>query len=162
MWSFNPRTHVGCDKIGALFGTESKFQSTHPRRVRQTVFSFKVRNYLFQSTHPRRVRLFGADTYEDFVGFNPRTHVGCDGRIKRKIKNRRSFNPRTHVGCDCLANRQHHLQPCFNPRTHVGCDSLYSLYFAELPCFNPRTHVGCDRIPVLLQCSTIVSIHAPT
>ena len=75
---FNPRTHVGCDAssvaIGSTIGISihaptwgatkpddlsqaiGKFQSTHPRGVRQndrtTLGNYKV----FQSTHPRGVR----------------------------------------------------------------------------------------------------------
>ncbi len=99
---FNPRTHVGCDaSIGQPQEIPSKFQSTHPRRVRlfanhtangfiefQSTHPRRVRQSLddlrttleeFQSTHPRRVRLYYIK-FNDVTlqGFNPRTHVGCD------------------------------------------------------------------------------------
>ena len=77
--SFNPRTHVGCDKSSRLWGSNTiRFQSTHPRRVRQL--------------KPER----RCDTW----GFNPRTHVGCDTSRRRCRQLQDSFNPRTHVGCD--------------------------------------------------------------
>ena len=76
---FNPRTREGCDDILVTPAkTSSKFQSTHPRRVRldnvsksSTLSDFNPRtregcdeqtsedeeeDYIFQSTHPRRVR----------------------------------------------------------------------------------------------------------
>ena len=35
---------------------------------------------MFQSTHPRRVRLPSFVTIALALGFNPRTHVGCDAQ----------------------------------------------------------------------------------
>ena len=34
------------------------------------------------------------------VGFNPRTHTGCDFLLSRSRSRSGSFNPRTHTGCD--------------------------------------------------------------
>ena len=55
---FNPRTHEECD-CGPqnYFQTQTKFQSTHSRRVRRSEFP----HYLLP-----------------FVRFNPRTHEECD------------------------------------------------------------------------------------
>ena len=36
------------------------------------------------------------------------------------------FNPRTHVGCDLHQQRCHSVHNGFNPRTHVGCDRIFS------------------------------------
>ena len=77
-WSFNPRTHEGCDLVGVrglqrfdvsihaptkgatqLRGRMvcyQRFQSTHPRRVRHRHKSTNASLSTFQSTHPRRVR----------------------------------------------------------------------------------------------------------
>ena len=57
-YSFNPRTHAGCDYIdGDNKNGESKFQSTHPRGVRLFAVVGKLLFMLvFQSTHPRGVR----------------------------------------------------------------------------------------------------------
>ena len=54
----------------------------------------------FQSTHPRGVRQNAIKMIGRFVYFNPRTHVGCDTRSPRSCVPRIHFNPRTHVGCD--------------------------------------------------------------
>ena len=54
----------------------------------------------FQSTHPRRVRPEISKLALPRVGFNPRTHVGCDVFKRIKKRKRLCFNPRTHVGCD--------------------------------------------------------------
>ena len=73
--SFNPRTHVGCDieiiepisickvsihaptwgatEIYLLKNLHQRFQSTHPRGVRQIPFVVVHADILFQSTHPR-------------------------------------------------------------------------------------------------------------
>ena len=46
------------------------------------------------ATHrPANVRL-------NVIGFNPRTHEGCDCCFFRSIDKPHGFNPRTHEGCD--------------------------------------------------------------
>ena len=56
-YSFNPRTHVGCDRRQLRrWMAVPWFQSTHPRRVRRRVAGVAVVYVEFQSTHPRRVR----------------------------------------------------------------------------------------------------------
>ena len=55
--NFNPRTREGCDVGLRLLTYQSfLFQSTHPRRVRQSVVLDVHSTSEFQSTHPRRVR----------------------------------------------------------------------------------------------------------
>ena len=163
---FNPRTHVGCDvgkkditpsteisihaptwgatNTKAVVRASSEFQSTHPRGVRPKDLIDKIQCQLFQSTHPRGVRPLQERIQQDFIDFNPRTHVGCDKNVTKMIGHFGYFNPRTHVGCDVLdfAITNYHLH--FNPRTHVGCDFDFFADKFERSDFNPRTHVGCD------------------
>ena len=99
---FNPHTHEGCDVNYSIdkdgnrtvsIHTPTKgvtyvssinsylgymFQSTHPRRVWPSMWSWKTWWRKFQSTHPRRVWL--DDWTEGWIyrGFNPHTHEGCD------------------------------------------------------------------------------------
>ena len=55
--SFNPRTHVGCDcPFPCMPQRYTMFQSTHPRRVRLGKWFYFDWFRVFQSTHPRRVR----------------------------------------------------------------------------------------------------------
>ena len=58
---FNPRIHEGCDtdNVGNVLDVVL-FQSTHPRRMRQSPISVSHCFKLFQSTHPRRMRLAAA------------------------------------------------------------------------------------------------------
>ena len=77
-----------------------RFQSTHPRRVRQDEQQMQLYCDKFQSTHPRRVRLYEIHTCVIIKCFNPRTHVGCDSRSSGFRYENLRFNPRTHVGCD--------------------------------------------------------------
>ena len=58
---------------------QAKFQSTHPHGVRRLTI-----------THMLRIAL----------GFNPRTHTGCDIALYMFISQNPCFNPRTHTGCD--------------------------------------------------------------
>ena len=76
---FNPRTRVGCDKVG-IDRTETVGR--------------------FQSTHPRGVRRWRAALPVSAVCFNPRTRVGCDGDGRNSYVHDGCFNPRTRVGCD--------------------------------------------------------------
>ena len=76
---FNPRTHVGCDLMNPQnVIVKYMFQSTHPRRVRHNGTAVYSVVLSFQSTHPRRVRLARREKLAFCIGFNPRTHVGCD------------------------------------------------------------------------------------
>ena len=56
-----------------------RFQSTHPRGVRQRCEITAGDTGEFQSTHPRGVRPPIPRTPRAGRYFNPRTHVGCDG-----------------------------------------------------------------------------------
>ena len=78
--NFNPRTHVGCDvRPLHLLAARGKFQSTHPRGVRQLLDRDFKPVTLFQSTHPRGVRHIIRKARDNLhKDFNPRTHVGCD------------------------------------------------------------------------------------
>ena len=76
---FNPRTHVGCDATPiAPNRVTTGFQSTHPRGVRPVTPSDIARLTEFQSTHPRGVRRNRLRSPYPRKSFNPRTHVGCD------------------------------------------------------------------------------------
>ena len=121
-YSFNPRTHAGCDERKDILLSRNrvsihaptqgatmmrnpkylpnKFQSTHPRRVRPHNLSREWKSTMFQSTHPRRVRLRLRTLKRTRGSFNPRTHAGCDIFLKITTATNRSFNPRTHAGCD--------------------------------------------------------------
>ena len=101
----------------------------------------------FQSTHPHGVRRKRGDAMpEKTKHFNPRTHMGCDGNQRSRLRGRLHFNPRTHMGCDVITWLHSAQLRYFNPRTHMGCDVITWLHSAQLRYFNPRTHMGCDRI----------------
>ena len=60
--------------------------------------------------------------------------------------------------------RKHLIIPWqrFNPRSHMGSDSSFRIHQRRLCSFNPRSHMGSDLPQLSLECTTIVSIHAPT
>ncbi len=77
---FNPRTREGCDWVSpGLLICFTRFQSTHPRRVRHC-------RHWCDAT--RR------------MSFNPRTREGCDGNNEAGELPCCGFNPRTREGCD--------------------------------------------------------------
>ena len=55
------------------------FQSTHPHGVRPTFAISSTSSVMFQSTHPHGVRHRRLGFLQTVQGFNPRTHMGCDG-----------------------------------------------------------------------------------
>ena len=57
---------------------------------------------MFQSTHPHGVRPFARLISSVRIGFNPRTHTGCDRFQRGCCHGGRGFNPRTHTGCDVV------------------------------------------------------------
>ena len=99
---FNPRTHVGCDILdpddphrlvisihaptwgathGEAGGQHRPAISIHaPTWGATEVENLQPEPIKFQSTHPRGVRLNDSKMMENYIDFNPRTHVGCDLR----------------------------------------------------------------------------------
>ena len=122
--NFNPRTHVGCDvRPLHLLAARGKFQSTHPRGVRQLLDRDFKPVTLFQSTHPRGVRPLHPLRFSRLSRFQS-THPRGVRHIIRKARDNlhKDFNPRTHVGCDRNSIMLTLKSVDFNPRTHVGCD----------------------------------------
>ena len=95
---------------------------------------------MFQSTHPRRVRHNRLYRFLNHHSFNPRTHVGCDTRLRATLHGHNEFQS-----------------------THPRRVRLFQIFLLVLVVsFNPRTHVGCDRNLTQVQRDIAVSIHAPT
>ena len=77
------------------------FQFTHPRGVRPSSTTTGRPCHPFQFTHPRGVRQKRDQQYVLNVGFNSRTHAGCDGdEFSGSGADTAGFNSRTHAGCD--------------------------------------------------------------
>ena len=178
--------------MAKAFRCTRKFQSTHPHGVRPhrairyglgrrvsihaptrgatslNFFIFQL--VLFQSTHPHGVRLGLFHGRLLLLGFNPRTHTGCD--LKRCTKKASCQFQSTHPhgvrqplaktpnapknvsihaptrGATLAFEHQAAQQGSFNPRTHTGCDGSRNAQSRHRGSFNPRTHTGCD-VPVL-------------
>ena len=161
--SFNPRTHVGCD--------------------REWLFDFAIPE-VFQSTHPRGVRQISVNTINQRGRFNPRTHVGCDidvivtviqcgfqsthPRGVRRVSPFPGmfvpvcFNPRTHVGCDMRVDSDRNMMWVSIHAPTWGATHKAKQKLLKVRSFNPRTHVGCDSTDREGILREVVSIHAPT
>ena len=121
----------------------------------------------------------------DHLGFNPRTHKGCDPVAASSAIFSVSFNPRTHKGCDrcdelnprlygfvsihaptkgATKNRYLLERPKLFQSTHPQRVRQFKTIakILRIPCFNPRTHKGCDFIHLPMRKLFEVSIHAPT
>ena len=162
---FNPRTHTGCDIQKRSTSSQSHlFQSTHPHGVRPTTSAFISVAALVSIHAPTRgatfVHIFG---FRLDVGFNPRTHTGCDTR----------GNQSYHITLVSIhaPTRGATWRPIvlvfarvgFNPRTHTGCDASHRGRFGQAEGFQSTHPHGVRRLHShSLSGHTRVSIHAPT
>ena len=80
MYDFNPRSREGSDAKSYLYSTTPfKFQSTLPRRERQSLHAIVKVDAKFQSTLPRRERRCWAFLSRKMQKyFNPRSREGSD------------------------------------------------------------------------------------
>ena len=163
-----------------------RFQSTHPRGVRQDTSASENHlgrvsihapawgaTLLAQVAHCQGERVsihapaWGATPMDTVSIGYPFVSIhapawGATRRPKDRSFRGSCFNPRTRVGCD--GNRCAVARPsrCFNPRTRVGCDTCAAVSVGWLAGFNPRTRVGCDSESDFDDDMTVqVSIHAP-
>ena len=85
--SFNPRTHMGCDSVSHIYNTMLFMVSIHAPIWGATLTGSNLTVTIpwFQSTHPYGVRLYGLTSDGVNLGFNPRTHMGCDFRTYHEI-----------------------------------------------------------------------------
>ena len=118
---FNPRTRVGCERQGrqraAVYGV-----SIHaPVWGANTAPTTNNLLAMFQSTHPCGVRIRYLYVAKPFLGFNPRTRVGCE-------------HPIPAMPCHLTFQSTH---PCGVRNGVVHCQSIGN-------SFNPRTRVGCE------------------
>ena len=118
------------------------------------------------------------------IGFNPRTHTGCDAEISGRIEALSEFQSTHPHGVrhyelkvtdgDAVFQSTHphgvRLRPdcliClragFNPRTHTGCDHTV---FQRLPLVKVSIHAptrGATLLVIACVRCIAVSIHAPT
>ena len=76
---FNPRTHEWCDGRVPAVGRRHQVSIHAPTRGATEYLCLQWHNYeRFQSTHPRGVRQNGMISANSIRCFNPRTHEGCD------------------------------------------------------------------------------------
>ena len=71
------------------------------------------------------------------------------------------FNPRTHEGCDLQVHHSEY-QTQFQSTHPRGVRQDGLLRTQTIYCFNPRTHEGCDEKVKPFAFNIFVSIHAPT
>ena len=72
------------------------------------------------------------------------------------------FNPRTHVGCDPSPLLLKSDLLAFQSTHPRRVRRIVRVKRRQLLRFNPRTHVGCDEKVKLKIFIEYVSIHAPT
>ncbi len=78
--SFNSRTHVGCDRFSTSYGTDTRIVSIHAPMWGATLYLWQAPRTPQVSIH---APMWGATQAFFFalsvtLGFNSRTHVGCD------------------------------------------------------------------------------------
>ena len=187
---FNPRTHVGCDHVRGPQICRTADVSIHAPTWGATPRGrWNIAAETFQSTHPRGVRpghqqkngpvqqvSIHAPTWgatfsiqclpRNLMGFNPRTHVGCDPIIKSWVSSMEvSIHAPTWGATELSveellrwavsihaptwgATSQVHDQRAYpDVSIHAptwGATNCANILAQKLMRFNPRTHVGCD------------------
>ena len=81
---FNPRTHVGCDTADTALSKKQIVSIHAPTWGATMTTNTGMARLVFQSTHPRGVRPRQTSSVCGRGCFNPRTHVGCDGKSRHK------------------------------------------------------------------------------
>ena len=79
-------------------------------------------------------------------GFNPRTYIRYDFRVRASIVKGKRFNPRTYIRYDVRDQVSDTCALSFNPRTYIRYDRQISLHFSlDRLSFNPRTYIRYDK-----------------
>ena len=185
---FNPRTRVGCDTCHPRMAEHrSRFQSTHPRGVRQlprnqgairsksfnprtrvgcdnSKATRRSRNCRFQSTHPRGVRLDPVPAVPDAAVVS--IHAPAWGATLDLPQLRGLLRVSIHApawGATQTAGRPLHNHDAFQSTHPRGVRHQKNVRHDDTSSrFNPRTRVGCDFfLAVVLVAEEVVSIHAP-
>ena len=166
-FSFNPRTHMGCDAAKKAAKARAKvsihaptwgatvirsadnilsllFQSTHPHGVRLCVISPHYCRVLFQSTHPHGVRRFTLLTTGQSIAFQSTHPHGVRHEPTRRVINLTKFQSthphgvRQSTSTDCQAITE------FQSTHPHGVRQFIRVLDRRWYRFNPRTHMGCD------------------
>ncbi len=98
------------------------------------------------------------------IGFNPRTHTGCDAEISGRIEALSEFQSTHPHGVRHYELKVTDGDAVFQS-THPHGVRLGEVWFCWLGRhggFNPRTHTGCDSRSYTQHVFIMVSIHAPT
>ena len=101
---------------------------------------------------------------DDFNGFNPRTHTGCDCFLASANPRIESFNPRTHTGCDLSPLDFVKSKLAFQSTHPHGVRLKHTRYIVPFILWFQSTHPHGVRLEEILKAlqSLCVSIHAPT
>ena len=121
---FNPRTLTGCDLGGVVIRQPHfQFQSTHPHGVRLRRSPASQMACRFQSTHPHGVRhdgrlrqSFGLKLFQSTHPHGVRPAASLPDIPRRPIL---GFNPRTHTGCDAIDDGETYRQLSVDVSIHA-------------------------------------------
>ena len=140
--SFNPRTHMGCDKQRNI------------TKIKRLCFNPRTHMGCDSRLHRRH-----------HAGFQVSIHAptwGATRRCRRRPLPCGSFNPRTHMGCDQAVGVGAAVGIEFQSTHPHGVRPTPATCLSSRTGFNPRTHMGCDLHVHVSDIVGFVSIHAPT
>ena len=123
----------------------------------------ECRRIEFQSTHPHGVRQGVRLTATSLgIGFNPRTHTGCDSLIVSLTMFGIAVSIHAPTRGATFWSTSSDYRGMFQSTHPHGVRLEQDITIQSRGCFNPRTHTGCDRCTKRWQRAWTVSIHAPT
>ncbi len=135
------------------------FQSTHPYGVRP----FRPDGSITFRSVSIHAPVWGATVAGDVCGgksIRVSIHAPVWGATKggqQLLNEFVGFNPRTRMGCDLQESVGLFFVIGFNPRTRMGCDvEVFKHWVIRTDRFNPRTRMGCDKISAFALKSSIL------
>ncbi len=122
-FSFNPRTHMGCDR--------------YKQRSKTASDGFNPRTHM------------GCDLSDSTIKdirqcFNPRTHMGCDDYINKPHSPSIVSIHAPTWGATVYSNRFYRSPQVSIHAPTWGATLALLLRLLSVISFNPRTHMGCD------------------
>ena len=161
--NFNPRTHEGCDAkliFNLLIAYCISIHAPMKGATRLWCLGFGT-DARFQSTHPWRVRLLHLLDCRYRHHFNPRTHEGCDTGVVQHFTQAGDISIHAPMkGATTVADSSKFTVGISIHAPMKGATPLFYADGSRAWYFNPRTHEGCDSLQInsVIACFSIIYI----
>ena len=129
---FNPRSREGSDVFRPIPGDPVDISIHAPAKGATVKLEVQDSMLQFQSTLPRRERQTSRNSKFELSYFNPRSREGSDPLGMDKLLMQVNFNPRSREGSDAGMPGDKRFHPYFNPRSREGSDKTIRINFYDI------------------------------